>query len=221
MNWKPLKAFIPKNSDEENGSDAPIFDKFYEEGGAAAILEMTNFSPPQFVGIWAGFQDLINENYNVGRGRKCAHAAKDVLFMALSVLKHGGAWDFLARMFGQKTSAFERMIVRFIQMLSEPVYEQYVTYQTKRWSMKMLQNNKTLFKNYPMARYATDVTFQPSCRPSGSIEEGKKYYSGKHKLYGYKVEVSVTLNGFAVCSSMQEPGSVSEVVISQKMQFFS
>ena len=36
-----------ENSDEENGSDAPIFDKFYEEGGAAAILEMTNFSPPQ------------------------------------------------------------------------------------------------------------------------------------------------------------------------------
>ena len=125
------------------------------------------------MGIWVGFQNVIAENYNVERGRKCAPTAKDVLFMTLAVLQHGGAWDFLARMFGQKTSAFERMIVRFIGMLSKPVYEQYVVYQTKRRSMKMLHNNNRMFQNYPMVRYATDVTFQPSFQPSGSIEEGK------------------------------------------------
>ena len=167
-----FEGLYPDKSDEDNGSDAHFFDKFYEEGGAAAILEMTNFSPPQFVGIWAGSQDVVAENYNVGRGRKCAHSAKDVLFMTLAVLKHGGSWDFLARMFGQKTSAFERMIVQFIRMLYEPVYEQYVVYKTKRWSMKMLHDNNRMFKNYPMARYAIDVTFQPSFRPSESIEEG-------------------------------------------------
>lgn len=137
--------------------------------------------------------------------------------MALSVLKHGRAWDFLARMFGQKTSAFERMIVRFIRMLFEPVYEQYA-YQTKRWSMKMLHNNNNLLKNYPMKRYSMEVTFQPSYRPSGSIAEGKKYFSGKHKLYGYKVEVFVTVNGFEVSSSMKEPGSVSDLVVFRNMQ---
>ena len=167
---------------------------------------MTNFNPAQFIGIWAGFESLILENYNFGRGRKCEHKPKDVLFMVLSVLKHGGTWDFLARMFGQKTSAFERMILRFIKMLSEAVYEHYVNNQTKRWSMKELHANGHILKNYPMARYATDVTFQPSFRPSGSIEEGKRYYSRKHKLYGYKVEASVTLNGFALGSSMHKPG---------------
>ena len=68
-------------------------------------------------------------------GERCA-------FHDVGCLKHGGAWDFLAQMFGQKTSAFECMIVRFIHMLSETVYEQYVVYQTKRWSMKMLHDNK-------------------------------------------------------------------------------
>ena len=75
-------------------------------------------------------------------------------------------------------------------------------------------------KTYPMARYTTDVTFQPDFRPSGSVKEGKRYYSGKHKLNGFKVEVSVTPNGFAVGSSMQEPGSVSDLVVFQEMQWF-
>ena len=74
---KLFEGLHPDNSDEDNGSDAPILEKFYEEGRAAAILEMTNFSPPQFLGIWAGFQDIIAENYKVGRGRKCVHKAKD------------------------------------------------------------------------------------------------------------------------------------------------
>ena len=163
-----------EDTDEDNGTDLPIYDQFYDQGGSRAIVEMINFSPAQFLGIWAGFQDLIYENYNVGRGRKSTHTPKDVLFMTLSVHKHGGTWDFLAKMFGQKTSAFERLIVRFIRILSEPVYEQYVTYCHKRWSMKELSDKGKLFKEYPMARYATDVTFQPSFRPSGSLEEGKK-----------------------------------------------
>ena len=80
-----FEGLHPDNNDEDNGSDAPMFDKFCEEGSAAAILEMTNFPPPQFVEIWAGFQDVIAKNYNVGWGRKCAHTAKDVLFMTLAV----------------------------------------------------------------------------------------------------------------------------------------
>ena len=123
-------------------------------------------------------------------------------------------------MFGQKTSAFQRLIVRFIRILSEPLYEQYVTYYHKSWSMKTLSENYKLFKKYLMARYATDVTFHPSSRPSGSLEEGKKYFSGKHKLCGYKVEVSITLNGFAICSNLHEPGLVSDWVIFRDMQWF-
>ena len=80
----------PEDSDEDNGTDAPIFDRFYDHGGAKAIVEMTNINPAQFIGIWAELEAFILANYNVGRGRKCAQKPKDVLFMVLAVLKHGG-----------------------------------------------------------------------------------------------------------------------------------
>ena len=47
-----------------------------------------------------------------------------------------------------------------------------------------------------------------------------KTFRVKHKLYGYKVEVSFTPNGFAICSSFHEPGSVSDLVIFRDMQWF-
>ena len=76
-----------------------------------------------------------------------------------------------------------------------------------------------LFKHFSVACYATDVTFQPSFRCSGSLEEGKKYFSRKHKQYGYKIEISVILNSTAIGCSAHEPGSVSDLTICQRMQY--
>lgn len=46
------------------------------------------------------------------------------------------------------------------------------------------------FRNYPCARYATDVTFELAYRPSESMHEGKMFYSEKQKAYSYEVEFS-------------------------------
>ena len=70
------------------------------------------------------------------------------------------------------------------------------------------------FRQYPMALYATDVTFQPSFRLSGSVEEGKKYFSGKHKQYGYNFEVSVLPKRLALCCS--ECGITTHVPTTRK-----
>lgn len=45
-------------------------------------------------------------------------------------------------------------------------------------------------------RSLTDETFQESNLPSQNMDGRKKYVSGKHKLYGYKVEISVLPIGF-------------------------
>ena len=58
------------DSDENIDSDAPIFDRFYQQGGSAAILERMNFDPIQFLGIWSVFQGVISQGYNAGRGSK-------------------------------------------------------------------------------------------------------------------------------------------------------
>ncbi len=58
-------------------------------------------------------------------------------------------------------------------------------------SMTTLVNKKTQFKKIACALYATDII---NC-PSGNMLEGKVYFSGKHKLYEFKTEVSVTPSG--------------------------
>ena len=78
------------DTDDEVESESLIYDQFYENGGAAAVIQMTNFSPTEFHSTWCSLEKAIKERYNAGRGRKCSHTPRDVLFMTLSVLKHGG-----------------------------------------------------------------------------------------------------------------------------------
>ncbi|KAH9108391.1 hypothetical protein AeMF1_016432 [Aphanomyces euteiches] len=58
-------------------------------------------------------------------------------------------------------------------------------------TMEAQRNAGKTFRNYSEALYATDVKFQPAHRPTGSFSDAKRYFSGKHKLYGFKVEASV------------------------------
>ena len=82
--------------------------------------------------------------------------------------------------------------------------------------MVYLKANDALFVNYPYALYATDVKFQPTHRPEGKFTEQKHYYSGKHHLYGQKIEVSVSPEGLCVDMSDSFPGSVHDLTIFTK-----
>lgn len=209
-----------ETSDNENGTECPHFDRFYEEGGAEAIIKLTNFDPEQFLRIWGNLSPFVAAEYNVGRGRKSPISGKDAFFMVLVVLKHGGAWDFLAKIFGLKGPTFEAFINKFVNLISFEMYSIAVNALAKKYKMGKLLERKTVFKTFPYARYATDVTFQQSYRPSGSLQEAKRYYSAKHKLYGYKVEVSVLPNGYAIGCTRHYPGSESDVKIFQFNQDF-
>ncbi|KAF0689788.1 Aste57867_18807 [Aphanomyces stellatus] len=72
------------------------------------------------------------------------------------------------------------------------------------------------FANFPYALYATDVKFQPCERPTGRFGESKHYFSGKHHLYGLKLEVSVSPEGGFVDMSLCHPGSVHDFTIFHK-----
>ena len=87
-------------------------------------------------------------------------------------------------------------------------------------NMQELNQHDTRFSNYPCALYATDVTFQQANRPTGTIEEGKAYYSGKHKLYGLKVEVSVLPVGLAINCTRSYPGSYADIDIFRRNMDF-
>ncbi len=89
----------------------------------------------------------------------------------------------------------------------------FVRKYDETFSMNVLQDRDTIFGNFPYALEAVDVTFQQANRPSGKMQEGKRYSSGKHKLYGFKVEVSARPNGIASSFSSHYPGSVSDLSI--------
>jgi DDE superfamily endonuclease len=75
------------------------------------------------------------------------------------------------------------------------------------------QRRTRTFENFPFALYATDVKFQVSNRPSGKFMEQKHYFSGKHKLYGCKIECSVSPSCQVVHLSSHYPGSASDLRI--------
>lgn len=208
---------LDANSDNDDAdSNAPLFDAFYEEGGNDAIKGMISFYPSEFETIWTSVEDFVLPRYNTGRGQRSVVKPKDALFITMTVLKHGGQLQMLARIFAMKSQSFERLVTRMLTLLSDHIYEDFVVEVGKMYTMDRLQLDECRFTNFKEARYATDVTFQQSFRPSGSIEEGKRYYSGKHKLYGYKVEVSVLPNGLAAGSTLHYPGSVSDLEILQR-----
>ncbi|KAF0703053.1 hypothetical protein AaE_015577 [Aphanomyces astaci] len=144
-----------------------------------------------------------------GRGRKPKTTPQDALFMTLVILKHYQTWDKHAVDFDLKAPTLEKIIMRVIDIASPALYEAFVTMPT----MQELMDRGTTFAHYPYAKYATDVKFQPSHRPSGRFGEQKHYYSGKHKLYGLKIEASVSPQGLLVDMSPHEPGSVHDLTV--------
>lgn len=106
-------------SDEDEDSNHPIFDFFLNAGGSESIVKLINFSPAEFRRIYVALETHISANWNIGRGRKFSHLPMDVLFIMLSILKHGGTWDFQTQMFRIKPPTFQRMIICFREMISK------------------------------------------------------------------------------------------------------
>ena len=79
--------------------------------------------------------------------------------------------------------------------------------------MEGLIHGKNIFREYPFCLYAVDVTFQCSNCLVGNYQESKKYVSNKHKLYGYKTEISVLSNGLAIDASVHHPGILLDIGI--------
>lgn len=74
---------------------------------------MCNFNPGELEYLWSMFGNFVATHYNVGRGRRSDVSGKDAFLMVLTVLKYGGDWHFLAKLFGKKVPTFETLINLF------------------------------------------------------------------------------------------------------------
>ncbi|OWY99573.1 hypothetical protein PHMEG_00029403 [Phytophthora megakarya] len=196
----PTARAAVSRDDEEGDSMSPMYDRFVRNGGES-IMQMTNVAEGEFNRLWQLVDDFVVLRWNVGRGKKCKFEGKNALFMALFSLKHCGKWDV-------------------VPMLSPFLYEYFVEDGNAKWGMRELVVAGKTIADYPCARYATDVTFQQANIPYGLCEGRSIYYSGEHKLRGYKVEVSVLPTGKAINYAQHYPGHVSDIEVFRKNQAF-
>lgn len=133
--------------------------------------------------------------------------------MVLATAKYGGTWNFLSRVFKMKALTFGKMVTKFVTMFSEKIFDKIVLKAIVDNGMTKLMQAGKYFANHPCARYARRVTFQHANQPSASVEEGKNFYSGKHKLNGCKTEFSILPTGLAVNCTDHYPGSVANIDI--------
>lgn len=162
------------DDDEDLDRECPVFDKFYEDGGNEGIRKLINFTGVEFSQIYSKMQEQLVTGWNVGRRRKTSQTPMDVFFMSLVVLKHGGSWDLLAKVFDIKPPTFERMICGFMPIASKILCELFVDPVAQEYSMECLEENDARFTNFPLAIEAIDVTLQQGNSPSGNMQEGKK-----------------------------------------------
>jgi hypothetical protein len=139
---------------------------------------------------------------------------------APAVLKNGGHWDVPASSYEIKAPTFEKMVIKFLGLLSPFLYERYVDHAEREWTMRKVVLSGRAFNHFPAARYAVDVTFQQANMPSGSQQERASYYSAKHKLHGYKTEVSVIPTGLAINCSRHFKGCTADITIFRKNEDF-
>ncbi|KAG4061916.1 hypothetical protein PC123_g3269 [Phytophthora cactorum] len=187
---------------ESTASQSPIYDGFVAEGGGDAILRLTSFTPRELNTLWMSVRAHVTLHWNVGRGQRSVYKGKDVLFMLLVVMKNGGTWEMLSSIFHVKTPTFIKTIT------------------AQEETMRMLVTSGNTFVYHPCALYATDVTFQQANRPAGSMAEALPFYSAKHKLYGYKVEVSVSPRGFAITCTEHARGNTPDITMFRHNEAF-
>ena len=133
--------------------------------------------------------------------------------VVLNVMQRGEPWDVLAYLYKLKPATFEKMIMKYINVISEYLYEYFVEAISNNKTIRELQVNETKLDFHPCALYATDACFQETNRPSGNHRESKGYFLKKHNLYGVKQEVTVAPNSMCIHSSNWYMGSAVDIQI--------
>ncbi|KAJ8577028.1 hypothetical protein ON010_g2179 [Phytophthora cinnamomi] len=207
------------DSDEDEDADHAILDNF-QALGADSVLKLCNFTVAEISRLWSRVSGYMATRWNVGKGNKHRESGIDVLFISLCVLKNGGRWDLLASTFNMKAPTFEKKVVHFLDILSPFLFKIYVDHAERDRTMRREVLEGHAFQHYPEARYAVGVTFQQANMPGGTQQERASYYSKKHKLHGYKTEVSVLPTGLAINCSRHYKGSEADITIFRKNKAF-
>jgi hypothetical protein len=164
------------------------------------------FSPMEFLNLYDLVQEHINEN--VGRGLKSKISKQDKLVMVLCYLKHYETLDKMKDTFYISASYLYTVLTDTINAITPILYKYYVSNIKER-----IEESEEDLDLFPEAKFIMDVTFQTIWTPTGTYNEKKLYYSGKHKLYGLKSQCIHDRMGRVVSCIPGEKGALHDLTI--------
>ncbi|RHY42117.1 hypothetical protein DYB34_009546 [Aphanomyces astaci] len=179
-----------RDDDTDHDSPAPVLDAFIQAKGPNVVHQMTNFSLSEFNVLWSDLQSTVNRRWNNGSGRKCDVTGRDMLFMAVTSMKHCGTWDVVATMFAAASPTFSKRVITFLEAIHPHLKTKYIDNVGAKWTMEHLTSTGQRFANFPAALYAVDV------------------------------EASVVPTGFAINVTAAVPGSVADISIFEANEAF-
>ena len=188
---------------EQNGAEAE--DLIYNE----LIDDPENFY--NFCGFNADeFGHLLGISGNIfiwkGRGRKPNVSSKDTLLLLLHYLRRYPKFDSLGQGTGFSVSTLERLFNRAIPAASEWFFQKFVTNYA-------VNGDLPTDPNVPGVGYIVDATVQRINAPSGTFEEKKQFYSGKHGFYCLKSQVITDMKGVALHVVTNIDGAVHDLEV--------
>jgi hypothetical protein len=197
-----LQKTIDNLEEDENPSEVSWSNLITNEDRCKLL---TGFSPNEFLTIY----DIVSDNIeqNIGRGPRSKISKHDKLVMVLCYLKHYETIDKMKDTFSISRSHLHNILMTTINSISPVLYDYYVENLNERIED---EDNEIL---YPNAKYVIDVTFQSIWTPTGTYDEKKQFFSGKHKLYGLKSQCIHDRKGRVVHTVAGERGAMHDLTI--------
>lgn len=150
---------------------------------------------------------------------KTDKAPKDLLFIALSVLKAVTNLYLMGKIFdfGEYGSTLQKCFTSAIDILTPLIYQAFVIHYSPKLAMSSFTKKGLNLKTFPMLFMPLMWFFSRQIFPqeSGTFLKGKLYFRGKHQLYQYKTELSVNPNGQAIDVTGEKPVCSSDLFIFQ------
>lgn len=166
---------------------------------------LTGYTCEQFLGIYELCEDDIPINF--GRGRRSQLGRHDRLLMVLCYLKHYETKDKLALTFGVSKTQVHRNLAATIFAITPVIYQRYVV------NVGEVIEPDEVPDDLPRSPFVMDATLQEIWTPTGTYNERKRYYSGKHQRYGLKTQTLHNRRGFVLHCVPGIPGATHDLTI--------
>ena len=190
---------------EENNNDTKEFSWVNMSTDGDKCKLIIGFTPDEFLQLF----DILEEHLidNIGRGKKSKLTKQDRLVIVLCYLKHYDTIAKLAEIFSISKTYIHSILETTINSITYVLFNYYVV------NVLLLIEDEEEYELFPNAKYVMDTTFQPIWTPLGTYKEKKQYYSGKHKMYGFKSQTIHDREGRVVNCIPGINGSVHDLTI--------